>query len=116
MRSSLIAQLVKSLPAMQETWVQILGQDNPLEKEMTTHSSILTWRIPMDRGVWQATIHWIIRVGHDLVNKPTPPKIITNFNKLLVFKNTLLISKVYSLSLLFIPQIYMLIPIPGFFP
>ena len=116
MRTSLIAQLVKSLPAMQETWVQILGQDNPLEKEMTTHSSILTWRIPMDRGAWQATIHWIIRVGHDLVNKPPPPKIITNFNKLLVFKNTLLISEVYSLSFLFIPQIYMLIPIPGFFP
>ena len=53
--------MVKSLPAMQETWVQILGQDNPLEKEMTTHSSILTWRIPMDRGAWQATVHGVAK-------------------------------------------------------
>ena len=41
----------------QETWVQPLGQENPLEEEMTTHFSILTWRIPMDRGAWQAAVH-----------------------------------------------------------
>ena len=41
----LIAQLVKNLPAMQETRVQLLGQEDPLEKEMATHSSILAWRI-----------------------------------------------------------------------
>ena len=45
-RSSLIAQLVKNLPAMQETQVQFLGQEDPLEKEMASHSSILAWRIP----------------------------------------------------------------------
>ena len=44
--ASLVAQLVKSLPAMQETWVRSLGRENPLEKEMATHSSILAWRIP----------------------------------------------------------------------
>jgi len=44
--ASLIAQLVKNLPAMQETWVLSLGQEGPLEKEMATHSSILAWRIP----------------------------------------------------------------------
>ena len=44
-RDSLVAQMVKSLPAMQETWVQILGQEDPLEKEMVTHSSILAWEI-----------------------------------------------------------------------
>ena len=38
-------QMLKSLPAMQETWVQSLGQEDPLEKEMATHSSILAWRI-----------------------------------------------------------------------
>ena len=38
--------MVKNLPVMQETWVQSLGQGDPLEKEMATHSSILTWRIP----------------------------------------------------------------------
>ena len=39
-------QMVKNLPAMQETWVQSQGQEDPLEKEMATHSSILAWRIP----------------------------------------------------------------------
>ena len=38
--------MVKNLPAMQETWIQSLGQEDPLEKEMATHSSILAWRIP----------------------------------------------------------------------
>ena len=45
--ASLIAQLVKNPPATQETWVQSLGQEDPLEKEMATHSSILAWRIPL---------------------------------------------------------------------
>ena len=44
--TSLVAQLVKSLPAMQETWVGSLGWEDPLEKGMATHSSILVWRIP----------------------------------------------------------------------
>ena len=44
--SSLTAQLVKNLPAMQETWVRFLGREDPLEKEMATHSSILAWRMP----------------------------------------------------------------------
>ena len=44
--SSLLAQTVKSLPAMQETWVQSLSQEDPLEEEMATHSSILAWKIP----------------------------------------------------------------------
>ena len=46
MQASLIAQLVKSLPAMQETQVQVLGQEDLLEKERATYSSILAWRIP----------------------------------------------------------------------
>ena len=44
--TSLVASMVKNLPAMQETWVQSLGQEDPLEKEMTPYSSILAWRIP----------------------------------------------------------------------
>ena len=43
--ASIVAQSVKNLPAMQETWVRFLGQEDPLEKEMATHSSILAWRI-----------------------------------------------------------------------
>ena len=46
LRASLVAQRLKCLPAMWETWVQSLGQEDPLEKEMATHSSILAWRIP----------------------------------------------------------------------
>ena len=45
-RDSLVAQAVKNLPAMQETWIQSLGWEDPLEKGMATHSSILAWRIP----------------------------------------------------------------------
>ena len=44
--ASLVAQLLKNLPAMQETWVRPLGWEDPLEKGMATHSSILAWRIP----------------------------------------------------------------------
>ena len=44
--ASLVAQLVKNLPAIQETWVQSLGWEDPLEKRKATHSSILAWRIP----------------------------------------------------------------------
>ena len=53
--------MVKNLPVMQETWVQSLGQKVPLEKEMATHSSIFTWRIPMDRGSWRATLHGVTK-------------------------------------------------------
>ena len=45
-RTSLVAQMVKGLPTMQETQVQSLGRDDPLEKEMATHSSTVAWKIP----------------------------------------------------------------------
>ena len=53
----LVAQMVKNPPAMQETWVQSLGWEDPLEEDMATYSRVLAWRIPMDRGAWQATVH-----------------------------------------------------------
>ena len=46
---------------MQETWVQSLGWEDPLEEGMATHSSILAWRIPMDRGTWWATVHGVTK-------------------------------------------------------
>ena len=55
--ASFIAQLVKNVPAMQETWVQSLGQEDPMEKEMATHSSILAWRIPWTEEPGGATVH-----------------------------------------------------------
>ena len=57
--ASLVAQLVKNLPAMWETWVRTLGWEDPLEQGMATHSSILALRIPVDRGAWLATVHGI---------------------------------------------------------
>ena len=51
--------MVKNPPAMRETWPRPLGQEDTLEKGMATHSSILAYRIPMDRGAWQATVHGV---------------------------------------------------------
>ena len=49
--------MVKNPPATRETWIKSLGWEDPLEEGMATHSSILAWRIPMDRGAWQTTVH-----------------------------------------------------------
>ena len=57
----LVAQTVKNPPAMQENWVRSLGWEDPLEEVMATHSSILAWRIPMDRGAWWATVHGVAK-------------------------------------------------------
>ena len=64
-RGAFVAQMVKNLPAMQETWVQFPGGEDPREKETVTLSSILAWRIPMYRGAWRATVVGLQRVGHD---------------------------------------------------
>ena len=63
-----VAQLVKNLSATRKTWVRSLGWEDPLMKEMATHSSILAWRIPMDRGAWQATVHGIAKSWTQLSN------------------------------------------------
>ena len=59
-----MAQMVKNLPAMQETWVQSLRWEDPLEECMATHSCILAWKIPMDRGAWRATARGVTK-RHD---------------------------------------------------
>ena len=58
--TSLVAQMVKNLPAMQETWVQFLGWKDPLKEGMATHSSMLAWRIP-----WTEEPMGLQSVGHD---------------------------------------------------
>ena len=58
---SLVAQTLKNPPAMQETWVRSLGWEDPLEEGMATHSSILAWRVPMDRGAWWAAVHGVTK-------------------------------------------------------
>ena len=57
--ASLVAQMVKKPPAVWETWVRSLGWEEPLEEGMATHSNILAWRIPIDRGTWWATVHGV---------------------------------------------------------
>ena len=60
-RASLVANTVKNLPAVWETWVRSLSWEDPLEEGMATHSSILAWRIPMDRGTGRATVHGVAK-------------------------------------------------------
>ena len=64
-RASLVAQMIKNLPAMQETQVQSLGWEDPLEKGMTTHSSILAWRIPRTEEPGGLESTGLQRVRHD---------------------------------------------------
>ena len=56
-----MAQMVKNLSAIQETQVRSLTQEDPLEKRMATHSSILAWRISIDRGAWWVTVHGVTK-------------------------------------------------------
>ena len=64
-QASLVAQRLKDLPAMQETQVRSLGQEDPLEKEMATHSSILAWRIPWTEELGRLQSTGLQRVGHN---------------------------------------------------
>ena len=59
--ASLVAQMVKNLPALWKTWVQSLNWEDPLEEGMAAHSSILAWRISKDRGVWRAIGHGVVK-------------------------------------------------------
>ena len=63
--ASLVAQRLKRLPAMPETWVRSLGQEDPLEKEMATYSSILAWTIPWTEEPGELQSTGSQRVGHD---------------------------------------------------
>ena len=63
--ASLVTQTVKNLPAMKETWVHYLGWENPLEKEVATHSSILAWIIPWTEELGRLQSMGWQRVGHD---------------------------------------------------
>ena len=65
LEASLVVQSVKNLPAMQETWVGSLGLEDALEKEMTTHSSILAWRMPWTEEPGGLQALELQRVSHD---------------------------------------------------
>ena len=63
--TSLVAQMVKCLPTMRETWVRSLGQEDPLEKKMATHSSTLAWKIPWVENPGRPQSMESQTVGHD---------------------------------------------------
>ena len=67
-RASLLAQTVKNLPAIQETWVRAPGQEDPPEKGVAAHSSILAWRIPRTKEPGGLQSMGLQRMGHDWVN------------------------------------------------
>ena len=56
-----MAQTVKNPPVVRETWVQSVGLEDPLEEGMATHSSILSWSLPLDRGAWWATVRGVAK-------------------------------------------------------
>ena len=60
-----MAQMVRNSPSMWKSWVQSLGWEDPLGEGRATHSSILAWRIPMERGIWLVTVHRVTK-------SPTP--------------------------------------------
>ena len=64
-RASLVAQMVKRLPAVQETWVRSLGQEDPLEKEMAIHSSTIAWKSPWTEEPGRLQLMGSHRIGHD---------------------------------------------------
>ena len=66
--------MVKCLPTRWETWVLSLDQEDPLEKETSTHSSTLAWRIPMDESAWWATVHGVAKSQIQLSNFPSLPE------------------------------------------
>jgi len=53
--------MVKNPPAVWETWIRSLGWEDPLEEGMATHSNILAWKIPIDRGAWLAIVHGVTK-------------------------------------------------------
>ena len=84
--ASLLVQTIKNPPTMREIWLRSLGWEEPLEEGMATHSSILSWRIPTDRGAWQAIVH--AGVGHNWATKHT--SYVLRLHKLKTLPDTVL--------------------------
>ena len=60
--------MVKNAPVMRKIWVRSLGWEDPLEEGMATNSRILAWRIPVDRGAWQTTVHGVAKSQAQLID------------------------------------------------
>ena len=94
--------MVKNLPAVQETWVQSLGWEDPLEAGMATHSVILAWRFPMDRGAWWATVHGVTKNQTDWPTQHSTDTEITNHCKAPLSSGLLLLSSHFNHVWLFV--------------
>ena len=110
--------MVKNLPAVWETWVRSLGGEDPLEECMATHSSILAWRIPMDRGAWRATVHGVAKSRTRLSDSAQHNSVRNSQNSFLLKtsklgKRTIGSKKNYSLSkwvgTIFLPSSWLVI-------
>ena len=108
--ASLVAQRLKRLPPMWETWVRSLGREDPLEKEMAIHSSILAWRIPWTEKPSSLQSTGWQRVGHDWVTSPhlykwTRRKYILSLlldNETYTISKTVLMATTYCLAIIFL--------------
>ena len=91
--------MVKNPPVMWETWIQSLGWEDPLEEGMATHSSILAWRIPVDRGTWQATytVHGVAE--SDITERLRTAQAIINIDDLI---NLLILDNIFYYEICFI--------------
>ena len=96
---SLVAQTVKHLPTMLETWVRSLGQEDPLQKEMTTHSSTLAWKILWVEEPGGLQCMGLQRVGHNrvtwLLNSFLPSKhlVLSSFTKIFIVRSCSLLTE-----------------------
>ena len=95
--ASLVAQMVKNMPTMLETWVWSLDWEDPLEKEMTTHSSILAWRIPWAEEPGRLLSMGLQAVGHDWATKHKYSHLNLTTGKTIVLPAKVFIVKVMSL-------------------
>ena len=105
-RTSLVAQTVKRLPTLRETWVQALGREDPLQKEMATHSSTLAWKIPRTEELGRLTVHGVAksrtRLTHSLqtiIIQKTLPLVSSSLPQALVQATINLSLDCYSESL-----------------
>ena len=82
--ASLVTQTIKNLLAMRETWVWSLGWEHPLKEGMAIHSTILVWRMPINRGTWWATVQGITKSWHDWVTKHSTVAYCTDYYNFIV--------------------------------
>ena len=86
--ASLVAQRLKHLPAMQETWVQSLGQEDSLEKEMAIHSSTIAWKIPWTQEPGRLQSMGLQRVGHDWATSLSLSSIFYGLNRVFPYRSS----------------------------